>query len=200
MMYLVEDVLVSEELFTRCFVCQLSACKGACCWEGDFGAPLMETEVEQLNSCREVLRAVLSSEGNETLDSVGSSVHYPELERQGTPLVAGGPCAYLLRDQLTGIATCGIQQAYERGQINIQKPISCHLYPVRFLYHEPSGMKALNYESWSICGDACTLGSQLAIPVFRFVKDALVRQFSQGFYDQLEAIYADQFNSGALEL
>ena len=100
-----------------------------------------------------------------------------------TPLIDGGECAYVIRDE-KGVVLCGIEQAYRDGKISWKKPISCHLYPIRL--HKYSSFTAVNYDQWSICKDACVLGKKLQVPVYKFLKEALVRKFGENWYQQLE--------------
>ena len=188
-MLVIQDKLVSEDLLKNHFVCNLKACKGACCWEGDWGAPLETNEIKALEEAREVLRPHLTEAGNTAIDQHGTSVFYKDLDKHGTPLIENGACAYLTFDD-SGIARCGIEQANEDGLISFEKPISCHLYPIR--YEEgPKGFKALNYDRWDICSAACQLGKQLKVPIFQFVKEALIRKFGQAFFNELEEVSDD---------
>jgi hypothetical protein len=191
-MLLIGEVLLSEDLFLQQFTCNLNACKGACCWEGDWGAPLDDDEVEILAKIREQLRPFLTVAGNELIDKVGSHVFYAENQTNGTPLIEGAACAYLTYDE-NGIGQCGIEKAHHASVINFTKPISCHLYPVRHTKIKHVDFEALNYETWEICNAACALGASLKMPVFRFVKDALIRKFGSSFYEELERVADDYF-------
>lgn len=189
-MLLIDEVLLSEDLFIQQFTCNLNACKGACCWEGDWGAPLDHEEIKILTDIREALRPFLTTAGNAIIDEVGPHVLYEENQTIGTPLIEGAACAYLTHDQ-NGIGQCGIEIAHRAGISDFIKPISCHLYPVRHTKIEHVDFEALNYERWEICGAACTLGESLKMPVFRFVKDALIRKFGSSFYEELERVAND---------
>ncbi|MCB0689397.1 MAG: DUF3109 family protein [Saprospiraceae bacterium] len=189
-MILVDQILVSEDVFQKKFICDLSACKGACCWEGDWGAPLEREEVETLRKIRELLRPYLTKAGNEVIDKQGTHVYYEEIKGDGTPLIEGAACVYLTFDE-NGIGKCGIEQAYSEGIISFHKPVSCHLYPIRHSKIEAVDFEALNYENWEICSAACSLGEINQMPVFRFVKDALIRKFGEAFYHQMEEISRD---------
>ena len=189
-MYLLRDILISEDLFKQQFTCNLSACQGACCWEGDWGAPLDEDEINILTGIRERLRPFLSASGNDKIDEVGTSVYYESPQMPGTPLIDGAACAYLTYDEM-GVGQCGIEKAHQAGEIDFKKPISCHLYPVRHSIDKNVALGALNYEEWNICNPACVLGKSLKMPVFRFLKDALVRKFGADFYSELEEIARD---------
>lgn len=184
-MIIVQDKLVSDDLVEQQFVCNLSACLGACCWEGDYGAPLEPAELAILENIQEKVRPFLSQAGIEALDNQGAYAWFEGMDGHGTPLIDGGPCAYMTYDAL-GIAQCGIEMAWRAGAIDFQKPISCHLYPVRVEKFENFDSEALNYDRWDICSAACTLGKKEQVPVYQFVKAAIVRKYGQEFYDELD--------------
>lgn len=179
-------ILISDDILTASFACDVSACRGACCWEGDFGAPLDPEEVGTLERIYPEIRPMLSPAGCEVIDRVGTSVPYPDLGQDGTPLIDGGPCAYMVLDP-HGIAHCGIEQAWAKGLTDFRKPVSCHLYPIRVLRHEDEGFEALNYDRWSICAPACRQGEARGIPLYVFAREALIRKYGQDFYAELEA-------------
>jgi hypothetical protein len=185
-MLIIKDVLVSEEVVKEQFVCKLDACKGACCWEGDFGAPLEAAELDILETIFDKIKPYLSPEGLKAIDEEGLYTYYEDNKGYGTPLIDGGACAYLTYDQ-KGVAKCGIEVAYENGATDFKKPISCHLYPVRIKEIPSQGFYAMNYDRWDICSAACSLGKQLNVPVFKFVKEAIIRKYGQDFYNELEA-------------
>jgi len=180
-MLIVGDILVSEDLFDKKFVCDLTACKGACCVQGDAGAPLAEDEPGILEEEYEHFKAFLRPEGIAaverdgvfTIDSDGDLV---------TPLVNGQECAYTVFDA-DGVAGCGIEKAWLAGKTRFRKPVSCHLYPVRV--KKLVDIDALNYHSWDICKPACTCGAKLQVPVYRFLKEALERAYGEAWYAQL---------------
>jgi len=184
-MIIVQDKLVSDDLVEQKFVCNLSVCKGACCWEGDYGAPLDEAELPVLDSIFEKIKPFLSPAGIAAIEAQGKYVRVEEEGEWATTLVDNGPCAYMTLDA-SGIAQCGIEQAWKAGAIDFQKPISCHLYPVRVEKNEQAGFEALNYHEWSICTAACERGEKEQVPVYRFVKDAIIRKYGQEFYDELD--------------
>mgnify|MGYP000859814614 CR=1 FL=1 len=178
--------LLSTDLFKKEFVCNLGACKGACCVEGNAGAPLEEEEAELLEQLYPKFESYLSEEGKAAVAQQGKSVQgLGELE---TPLIAGKECAYTVFEK-DGTASCGIEKAYLDGKIEWKKPISCHLYPIRVAKY--SSFEALNYDRWSICSDACSLGEELKVPVFRFLKEPLIRKYGSDFYNELEIIAAE---------
>ncbi|MDH3245308.1 MAG: DUF3109 family protein [Saprospiraceae bacterium] len=189
-MIFVQEILVSEEVLERKFACKLSACKGACCWEGDWGAPLNEEEQGNLEEHIQDLSPYLNEESIKTIEQQGTSVYYSVPKMTGTPLLSQGHCAYLVKLE-SGIARCAIEIAYEDGTIPFRKPISCHLYPIRIHEDARVGLTALNYDEWDICQSACQHGSELGISVIAFLKDALVRRFGQSFYEELLQISDD---------
>lgn len=184
-MYIIRDVLVSDEVLDKKFRCDLQSCKGACCWEGDYGAPLAEEELPVLERIYAAVRPFLTPAGQAVLDQAGAWEYLDDLEEYATPLIDGGPCAYIAYDAL-GIAQCGIEQAWKEGIVDFQKPVSCHLYPIR-ARKEPAGFEVLNYEHWSICSAACAAGAKENVPVYQFVKDALIRKYGADFYAELDA-------------
>ncbi len=182
-MFQLGKTIVSEELFERDFVCNLSACKGECCVDGTAGAPLEEGETKIMQDIYATVKPFLRPEGIAAIEAQGTSI----IGEDGgfeTPLVNGAECAYVIFDQDT--ALCGIEQAYNEGLIKWKKPVSCHLYPIRV--REFSDFSAVNYHKWNICDDACSLGKELEVPVYKFVKEALVRKFGAEWYTELEQV------------
>ena len=186
-MFQIGKTIVSDELIEKDFVCNLNACKGACCVEGDAGAPVEKEEVQILEDIYEKVKPFLRPEGIAVIESEGTSVvsEWGELE---TPLINGRDCAYVTFTD-TGIASCGIENAYNAGVIDFKKPISCHLYPARI--KEYSSFSSVNYHKWDVCDPACTLGASLQVPVYKFLKEALVRKFGEAWYAELEKVAAD---------
>lgn len=177
--------LLSTELFKKEFVCNLSACKGACCVEGNAGAPVEPEEAVLLEEIYPKIREYLTEEGRQSIENQGTSIAgIGELE---TPLNDGKECAYTVFDT-DGTAKCGIEQAYNDGVVDWKKPMSCHLYPIRIARYPD--FEALNYDRWSICSAACTLGEELKVPVYQFLKEPLIRKYGQAFYDELEEVAA----------
>ena len=179
----IEDTIISEDIFDYDFVCNLDACKGECCVEGVAGAPVEEDEVVIMKEIYPEVAPYLTEKGRKAIEEQGTSIVGEDGEWE-TPLIDGGECAYVIRDE-KGVVLCGIEQAYREGKIDWKKPISCHLYPIRLKTY-PSFV-AVNYERWSICKDACILGRKLQVPVYKFVREALIRKFGEEWYEQLEA-------------
>ena len=185
----IKNTLVSDNVAFTQFVCNLSKCKGACCVEGEMGAPLEDDERHILEDIYEDVKPFLTQEGIEAIEKSGKYVLDEDNEFSTTLIERNTACAYVTYDE-KGITKCGIEKAYEAGKIDYQKPISCHLYPVRL--QEYSKFTAVNYHKWPICDDACSLGKELQVPVYKFTKDALIRKFGEQWYEELEAV-ADHF-------
>lgn len=188
-MIIVQDKLVSDDIVEKHFVCNLKACKGACCWEGDYGAPLETSELPILRDLYERVKPFLLPDGIAAIEAQGTAVWHEPSKEYVTPLVNNGACAYMTYTE-TGIAQCGIEQAWKAGEVGFQKPISCHLYPIRVERSEAIGFEALNYDQWHICSPACALGEREQVPVYAFVKDALIRKYGIDFYEELDGAAA----------
>jgi Protein of unknown function (DUF3109) len=185
-MLIVNDILVSEDVFSVEFVCNLSKCKGACCVAGDSGAPLKKEEIEILKKEYKNYKDYLTPEGIASIEKNGFSEYDAEDKRDKTMLIDGGPCAYINYDK-NQVAVCGIEKAYLDKKTEFKKPISCHLYPIR--ESSVGELKAANYEEWEICSDACTLGQELKVPVYKFLKEPLIRAYGDEFYEAIDGYY-----------
>lgn len=177
----IDDTIISQDILDYEFVCNLNACKGACCVEGDAGAPIDEDELEILKEIFPKVRPFMSEEGIKSVEEQGFFVLGEDGEWE-TPLINKGECAYVIRDE-KNITLCAIEQAYNAGEISWKKPISCHLYPIRLGKY--STFTAVNYNQWSICSEACSLGKTLQVPVYQFVKEALIRKFGNEWFEVL---------------
>lgn len=186
----IEGKLFSSELFEEKFVCDLAACKGACCVEGDSGAPMTDEEASILEDELENIKPYLRPEGIKAIEKDGVFTIDWDSEKV-TPLVNGKECAFAIFDD-NGTAKCGIEKAWEEGETKFRKPISCHLYPIRVT--QLKEYEALNYHRWKICEPACDCGSKLNVPIFRFLKDALIQNYGADFFAALEATY-EQLNA-----
>lgn len=180
-MILVGDTVISDEIKEQFFVCDLSKCKGACCVEGDYGAPLEEEELAKLEEIYPMVKPYLSPEGVKAITEQGTHTTDPDND-YCTPTIGDRECAYAIYDE-QGTLKCGIEQAYLDGKTDWKKPISCHLYPVRITKYDH--YEAVNYHRWHICSPACTLGQELAVPLYRFLKDALTRKYGAEWYAEL---------------
>lgn len=188
-MLIVQGKLISQDVVEEQFMCNLEACKGACCWEGDFGAPLETEELHILEKIYDLVKDYLSAEGRKVIESEGTYTYFKEPKEYGTPLIANGACAYLTYNN-QGIALCGIEQAYYDGKIDFKKPISCHLYPIRVNKDSKTDFESLNYDRWDICSAACKKGQEQKMPVYKFAKSALIRKYGADFYEELDAAAA----------
>jgi len=183
-MFQLGKTIVSEEINEKDFVCNLSACKGACCIDGDAGAPLNEDELDIMKEIYPKVKPYLRKEGIEAIEKQGIYTTNEGGEHE-TPLIDGKDCAFVTFDS-KGIALCGIEEAYNQGDITWKKPVSCHLYPIRV--QDYAEFAAVNYHKWEICDDACSLGKELQVPVYKFVKQALIRKFGEDWYLELEKV------------
>ncbi|HMG14440.1 MAG TPA: DUF3109 family protein [Saprospiraceae bacterium] len=184
-MLIIQDKLVNDDIVEEYFACDLNACKGACCWEGDYGAPLEKEEIDILEEIMPDVLPYLDEESNNIIKNEGVSTYFSDIKTVGTPLKQTGDCVYLVREN--GIAFCGIEKAYYDGKINFIKPVSCHLYPVRIEKDKFTGFETLSYNRWKICNPACANGIKKAMPLYRFVKNGLIRKYGTAFYEELEA-------------
>jgi hypothetical protein len=181
------STLVSDELLTEAFVCDLNACKGACCVEGEYGAPLTRDEADELAALQDQIAPYLSEEGRASIADQGAWVTGEDGDLE-TPLMPTGHCAYVIEDADKKLK-CGLESVHQEGVLSFKKPVSCHLYPVRVQQY--SSFEAVNYHRWDICGAACALGSSLKVKVYVFVKEALVRKFGAEWYAALEKAAAE---------
>ena len=159
-------------------MCDLAKCKGACCVEGDLGAPLEKKELPILDRIYEHVKPFLTQEGISAIEDQGKYLLDSENE-YSTPTIEGKECAYVFREN--GILKCGIEKAYEAGKTDFRKPVSCHLYPIRI-----SRLKehdALNYDRWAICNPACVLGETQKVKLYEFAREALIRKYGHTWYD-----------------
>lgn len=188
-MFQLGKTIVSEDILEKDFVCNLNACQGACCVDGDAGAPLNAEETKILESIFSKIKPFLRPEGIEAIERLGTWVKGTDQDLE-TPLIDNKDCAYVIFDGPT--ALCGIEQAYNQGIVDFKKPVSCHLYPVRV--KDFTEFAAVNYDRWDICDDACVLGKELQVPVYVFVKEALIRRFGENWYTELEKVAIDLKN------
>ncbi|GLB53111.1 hypothetical protein NBRC110019_21510 [Neptunitalea chrysea] len=183
-MFQIDKTIVSEEVISKDFVCNLSACKGACCIDGEAGAPVEDDETKILDEIYPKVKPFMRPEGVKVIEEQGTYVKGEDGEWE-TPLINGADCAYVIFDD-KGTALCAIEEAYNQGEVNWKKPVSCHLYPVRV--KEYSSFSAVNYHKWHICDDACSLGKELQVPIYKFVKEALIRKYGEAWYNELEEV------------
>ncbi len=177
----IDQTLISDDVKEQFFVCDLDRCKGACCVEGDLGAPLEQDELADMEEVIEYVLPYLSDDAKKALQEQGAYL----LDDEGdfsTTTIDNKECAFAFYDERK-ILKCSIEQALRDGKTTIQKPISCHLYPIRIAkLHD---FLALNYDRWHICAPACELGDKLSVPVYMFLKDPLIRKFGEAWYHRL---------------
>lgn len=178
------ETIISLDIFTEKFFCDLEICKGECCIEGDAGAPIEIGEVEELEKVLPVIwdelsldaRAVINKQGVCYIDEEGDLV---------TSIVKGKNCVFTCYD-LKGCCYCAIEKAYREGRVDFYKPISCHLYPIRV--ENFSGLMGVNYHRWEVCKAATILGEKKDMPVYKFLKEPLIRQFGNEWYEEVESV------------
>jgi hypothetical protein len=179
-MLAIGNTVISSDLVTANFSCDLNACKGACCVSGDSGAPLDPAETKILEDIYPAIKCYLSEESVNTIETLGTWVIDVENDRV-TPLNDGKECAYVVFEN--GIAMCAIEKAYNDGVIGFRKPVSCHLYPVRIKKYKFN--EAVNYDRWEICSPAIIKGNVLKTSVYQFTRDALERKYGKDWFNQL---------------
>lgn len=187
-MIIIDEIIISRDVVSEEFQCNLQKCKGACCWEGDFGAPLEKDEVQQIDTLLDEIKEHMPAKSIEKLERDGWHTFYDEPQFEGTSLMEDGACVFMGKDEM-GISYCSIEKVYNDKKSGYKKPKSCHLYPIRVTRNEKSGFVALNYDRWDICNAACDQGKKSGIPVFMFVKEAIIRVFGEDFYNQLQNVY-----------
>lgn len=178
----IKDTLVSLDLVERFFVCDLDACLGACCIDGDAGAPLAPGENEKIREILPEVKPDLMPRALEEIEAEGTSYIDPDGD-EVTQIVEGRDCVYTCYAP-GGKCLCALEKAYREGRIPDVKPISCRLYPVRL--KEYDGFTAVNLHRWKICRPAETLGRKLGVRAYEFLKGPLTARFGQEWYDELE--------------
>ena len=185
-MIAIDNVLLSDQVVNDQFVCDLHKCKGGCCVDGDAGAPLAKDELDKLNEVYDAVLPYLGEENKMELQRQGRYVYDKEFGWV-TPTIESKICVYGITDK-NGIVKCGIEQAYNDGKVSWKKPISCHLFPIRIQLSKDKKTEYVNYEPREdLCSAACSLGKKLKVPVYVFLKDALVRKYGPAFYETLDA-------------
>ena len=176
----VEDKIISMDVFEKHFVCDLNACKGACCVEGDSGAPLLDKEEEIIEGIYEKIKPYMTEAGITEIENQGFAVYDSDGDLT-TPLINNKACAFVMEEN--GITKCAIEKAYYDGEVDFKKPISCHLFPIRI--KEYQDFDAVNYENIKICSAACDCGQKLEIPIYVFLKEPLIRKYGEDWYKEL---------------
>ena len=189
-MIAIDKVLVSDDVIREQFVCDLLKCKGGCCEDGDAGAPLEKDEMGHINEIYEVVKPYLTPAGIKEIEKNGR-YQYDREFGWVTPTIEGKMCAYGFRDS-NGIIKCGMEQAYYDGKTTWKKPISCHLYPIKT--GKTKAGEVVNYEPReTMCRPACVQGKKLKVPVYIFLKEALIRKYGEEFYQVLSKVAETYF-------
>ena len=189
-MIAIDNILVSDEVVREQFVCDLLKCKGGCCEDGDAGAPLEKEEMNRINEVYEIVKPYLTAAGVREIEKNGR-YQYDREFGWVTPTIEGKMCAYGFRDS-KGIIKCGLEQAYYDGKTTWKKPISCHLYPIKT--GKTKAGEVVNYEPRdTLCAPACVQGKKLKVPVYIFLKEAIIRKYGEKFYQVLTEVAETYF-------
>lgn len=179
-MIIIDNTTISDDIKNVHFVCNLKKCKGACCVEGDAGAPLLEEEIGEIEDGLEEIKKYMTPEGIGVIENLGV-FDYDHAGDFCTPLVNGRECAFT--NFTDGVAWCAIEKAYDEGKIRFRKPVSCHLYPIRITHYET--YDAVNYHEWPICRYALVHGRRLGVELYKFLKEPLIRRYGEMWYREL---------------
>lgn len=180
-MIIIDETIISNDLVQAEFCCNLVACKGECCVAGDAGAPLEAEEISILEDYIDFIKPYMLEKGVEVIGKNGV-FDYDAEGNFVTPLVNDRECAFVFFKN--NIAYCAIEKAWLEKKIDFQKPISCHLYPVRL--SNVNNMTAVNYHEWSVCKPALKKGKKIGLPLYKFLKDPLIRKFGEEWFQKLE--------------
>lgn len=191
MFFQIDNVLVTTDILTEKFCCDLDACKGQCCVEGDAGAPVTLDEVAAIENSLDTVWNDLTASAQAVIDKQG--VAYTDQEGDlVTSIVGGKDCVFTCHED--GCCLCTLEKAYRAGKAKFCKPISCALYPIREV-RLSNGLIGLNYHRWAVCSDAVKKGKELDLPIYKFLKEPLTRRFGSEWYEMLEEAarqYANQ--------
>lgn len=188
---MVGDVLLSPDIITEHFCCDLDACHGICCVEGDAGAPVTMDEIAAMEDALDTVWGDLGASAQAVIDQQGVAYTDPEGELV-TSIVGGKDCVFTCYDN--GCCLCAFEKAYRSGKTNFCKPISCSLYPIREKRFS-NGTVGLNYNRWDVCRAAVVRGKELQLPVYRFLEEPLTRRFGAEWYQELCEIAKELFRS-----
>lgn len=190
----IDGVLVSSDIFTERFCCDLDACKGECCVEGDAGAPVTMDEVAGIEDALETVWPSLTASAQAVIDRQG--VAYTDEEGDlVTSIVGGKDCVFTCHEG--GCCFCALEKAYRAGRIRFCKPVSCALYPIREVALG-NGTVGLNYHRWNVCRAAVAKGRELDLPVYKFLKEPLTRRFGAEWYAMVEDAAAELRRMGLI--
>lgn len=186
----IQDVILSLDVITKEFSCDLSACRGACCIEGDAGAPVTPEEIAEIEELLPIIWDDLSPEAKKVIEEQG--IAYPDPDGElVTQIVNGKDCVFTCKGE-KGMCYCAIEKAYREGKVSFKKPISCHLYPIREKKLGPC--IGLEYNRWDICQFAVIKGRKEHTPIYKYQKEPLIRRFGTQWYEELELTVQEMKN------
>ena len=192
-MIVIDHISISDQVVEEQFVCDLHKCKGGCCIEGDAGAPLTNDELKEVNEVYRIVKPLLGDEAIRIIEQEGNYIYDREFGWV-TPTISNGMCVYGLVDE-KGIVKCSFEQVYNEEKTKWKKPISCHLYPIKIGKSKLTKQEYINYEPRDpMCNPGCALGEKLKVPVYVFLKDALIRKYGEDFYEVLTQIAEQYYN------
>lgn len=191
-MIILDNVVVTDKFLEARFCCNLLRCKGECCVAGDAGAPLEPLEVGMIEENIEAIKPYMRKEGIKAIEN-NDVYDYDDFGNMVTPLVNDEECAFVYFHE-NGTALCAIEKAFLEGKTDFQKPISCHLYPIRLM--EKDGFIHIVYHEWSVCVPAKKKGEKEGIPLYVFLKNPLIRRFGAYWYERLVKAINDKCLAG----
>jgi hypothetical protein len=185
----IDNMLISDEVVEKQFVCDLAKCKGGCCEDGDAGAPLDQNELQTVLDSYEKIKPYLSERSIAEIEKKGKFVHSEEFGWVTPTLDSDNEiCVYGRRGE-GGVIKCAFEQAFNDGVIPWKKPVSCHLYPIVTKKGNDGGYENVNYlPRQTLCKPGCRLGEKLKVPVYEFLKEAIIRKYGEDFYEALDNI------------
>jgi hypothetical protein len=191
----IDNILVSDDVINKQFVCDLHKCKGGCCEEGDAGAPLEKDELDIILEVYDKVQPYLTEASRAAIEKKGKYVYNKEFGWVTPTLDKDREiCVYGIRDE-KGVIKCAFEQAYYDGLIPWKKPVSCHLFPVIAQKGRHGDYERVNYEPREkLCNPACGLGKKLKVPAYEFLKEALVRKYGEEFYKALDLAAKKKYN------
>ena len=177
----IDDVLVSSDIITEHFCCDLDACKGICCVEGDAGAPVTLEEIAGIEDSLDSVWNDMTAQAQAVVDKQGVAYNDPDGDLV-TSIVGGKDCVFTCYEH--DCCLCALERAHRASKTDFVKPISCALYPIREKRFA-NGTVALNSPRWDVCQPAVKKGRELGLPIYRFLEGPLTRRFGKEWYDSL---------------
>jgi hypothetical protein len=183
-----DHLLLDEAVLTASFSCDLASCKGACCTlPGGSGAPLLDSEVEDLRASVEAAWPYLSERSRAQLKAEGPLEGFAGSYEVG--VIDNKDCVFVRYEG--DVATCAIERAWHNGESTFRKPLSCHLFPIRVAQF---GGPYLHYEVFEECEPGRERGAKLRMPLIESLKDALVRAYGIELYERMAALARGEDN------